>query len=64
MQKISDSPPGPVLSVAHLSVSYGSIRALHDINFDIGGGEVVALVGANGAGKSSLLKALVGQIRH
>lgn len=64
MKKFSDSPSGPVLSVAHLSVSYGSIRALHDINFEIGGGEVVALVGANGAGKSSLLKALVGQIRH
>ena len=59
-----NSPSGPVLSVARLSVSYGSIRALDDINFDIGVGEVVALIGANGAGKSSLLKALAGQIRH
>jgi len=59
-----NSPSGPVLSVARLSVSYGSIRALDDINFDIGMGEVVALIGANGAGKSSLLKALAGQIRH
>lgn len=64
MNRFSDSPSGPVLSVAHLSVSYGSIRALHDISFEIGEGEVVALVGANGGGKSSLLKSLAGQIRH
>ena len=64
MKHSSDPPSGPVLAVAHLSVSYESTRALDDISFEIGEGEVVALIGANGAGKSSLLKALAGQIRH
>jgi len=64
MKHSSDPPSGPVLAVAHLSVSYESTRALDDISFEIGEGGVVALIGANGAGKSSLLKALAGQIRH
>jgi branched-chain amino acid transport system ATP-binding protein len=47
-----------LLSVKNLSVSYGNIRALHGINFDVDEGEIVCIIGANGAGKSTTLRAL------
>ncbi len=46
------------LVVENLRVSYGTIRALHGIDFSIGEGEIVCIIGANGAGKSTTLKAL------
>jgi branched-chain amino acid transport system ATP-binding protein len=54
----------PLLSIEGLSVSYGRFRALHDISLEVGRGEVVAIIGANGAGKSSLLNAIMGQAGH
>ena len=51
-----------LLDVADLSVFYGKFRALHGVSLSIGEGEVVSIIGANGAGKSSLLKAIVGQV--
>lgn len=51
----------PLLVIHGLSVSYGQFRALHDVSLQVERGEVVAIIGANGAGKSSLLKAIVGQ---
>ena len=51
-----------LLSVQGLAVKYGAIQALHDISFDIAEGEMVTLIGANGAGKSSTLWTIVGQI--
>lgn len=54
---------GPsVLSVAGLNAHYGDFQALFDVNFDLGEGEVLAIIGANGAGKSTLLKSIVGLI--
>lgn len=53
----------PLLAVTNLQVSYGGIRAVKGINFEVYVGEVVALIGANGAGKSSTLKALSGLLR-
>jgi branched-chain amino acid transport system ATP-binding protein len=47
-----------LLSVQNLQVSYGGIRALHGIDFDVGEGEIVCIIGANGAGKSTTLKAI------
>ncbi len=51
---------GPVLSVSGLEVHYGPLHAVEAISLDVGRGELVALLGANGAGKSSLLRAVVG----
>ena len=47
-----------LLEVRGLEVHYGGIRAVKGIDFDVGAGELVCLIGANGAGKTSTLKAL------
>ena len=47
-----------LLSIENLQVSYGRIKALHGINFNIDEGEIVCIIGANGAGKSTTLKAI------
>ncbi|MCS7282481.1 MAG: ABC transporter ATP-binding protein [Anaerolineae bacterium] len=49
-----------LLSVENLHVSYGAIRALHGISFHVKEGEIVTLIGANGAGKSTTLRAISG----
>ena len=49
-----------LLEVKNLYVSYGAIRALHGVSFYVERGEVVTLIGANGAGKSTTLRALSG----
>lgn len=50
-----------LLEVHNLSVFYGKFRALFGVSLDVAEGEIVSIIGANGAGKSSLLKAIVGQ---
>lgn len=50
----------PVLAVKNLHVGYGSIAALHGISLEVQKGETVALIGANGAGKSTTLRAISG----
>ena len=52
----------PMLSVESLSAWYGAARILYDLSFDVGRGEVVALMGRNGAGKSTTMKAIMGLI--
>lgn len=49
-----------ILSIAGLSVSYGSVHAVRRLDMEISDGETVVLLGANGAGKSSTLNAIVG----
>ncbi len=51
-----------LLSVRELVVHYGAIQALHGISFDVEEGEMVTLIGANGAGKSTTLWTIIGQI--
>jgi branched-chain amino acid transport system ATP-binding protein len=49
-----------LLAVRDLEVRYGRVRAVRGVSLDLKRGEIVAVVGANGAGKSSLLRALLG----
>jgi len=53
-----------LLSVKNLHVSYDSISAVTDISFNVSRGEIVTLIGANGAGKSSILRAISGLIPY
>jgi len=46
------------LNVKNLKVSYGTIKALHGLDFSIDAGEIVTIIGANGAGKSTTLRAI------
>ena len=52
-----------LLTVDHLSVFYGYIQALREVSFTVAKGEIVSLIGANGAGKSTTLRALSGVVR-
>jgi branched-chain amino acid transport system ATP-binding protein len=53
----------PLLEIKSLSVHYGAICALHEVSFDVNQGEIVTLIGANGAGKSTTLRAISGLVR-
>jgi branched-chain amino acid transport system ATP-binding protein len=53
----------PMLSVYNINVWYGAIHAIKDISFNVNEGEIVALIGANGAGKSTTLKTISGLLR-
>lgn len=55
---------GAFLSIQDLSVSYGNIKAVNNISFDVMEGEIVTLIGANGAGKSSTLRAISGVVPY
>ncbi|HZN56172.1 MAG TPA: ABC transporter ATP-binding protein [Candidatus Polarisedimenticolaceae bacterium] len=52
-----------LLSVENLSVHYGAIQALHGVSISVDAGEIVTLIGANGAGKSTTLRAVSGVCR-
>jgi branched-chain amino acid transport system ATP-binding protein len=51
-----------ILSVKELTVTYGNIKAVESISFDVHQGEIISLIGANGAGKSSTLRAISGMV--
>lgn len=52
-----------MLQVENLSIQYGMIEAVHDVSFEVAEGEVVSLIGANGAGKTSILRTISGLVR-
>lgn len=52
-----------MLKVDNLSVHYGVIQAVKEVSFEVNEGEVVSLIGANGAGKTSILRTISGLVR-
>jgi branched-chain amino acid transport system ATP-binding protein len=60
MSSSDKANPTPLLAVRQLSVSYGGIRAVKNLSLTLNEGELVSLIGANGAGKSTTLKAICG----
>ena len=52
-----------MLKVENLSVHYGMIQAVKDVSFEVNKGEIVSLIGANGAGKTTILKSLSGLVK-
>ena len=53
----------PILKVENLTVTYGRIQAVREVSFEAAAGSLVTLVGANGAGKSSVINAVSGMLR-
>ena len=53
----------PMLEVKNLSVNYGAIQAVRNVSFQINKGEIVTLIGANGAGKSTIVKTISGILK-
>jgi branched-chain amino acid transport system ATP-binding protein len=62
MTSRSPAPGTPLLKTRALSAWYGAAQALFEIDLEVGHGEVVALIGRNGAGKSTTLKAIMGML--
>jgi branched-chain amino acid transport system ATP-binding protein len=53
----------PLLEIDRLHVKYGNVEALHGISLDVSQGEIVTILGANGAGKSTTLRAISGLLK-
>ncbi|HEX3689086.1 MAG TPA: ATP-binding cassette domain-containing protein [Solirubrobacteraceae bacterium] len=60
--RAESAAPTPLLSTSGLGVNYGKLPALRDVDFKVGEAEIVAVLGANGAGKTSLARALSGLV--
>lgn len=52
-----------ILTIKNLSVNYGTLNVLHEINFSVSRGEVLGIMGQNGSGKSTLLKSMYGILK-
>lgn len=52
----------PVLELRHISKRFGAVRALHDVSFSLYAGEVMGLIGDNGAGKSTVVNIIAGSL--
>jgi branched-chain amino acid transport system ATP-binding protein len=60
MSETTHSPPASVLELADVRTFYGTIQALKGISIEVNAGEIVTLIGANGAGKSTTLRSING----
>ena len=58
-----DTTADSILKVSHLDISYGKMRAVNDVSFDVKAGEIFGLLGPNGAGKTSTLSAVEGLLK-
>ena len=56
--------PGPALRLQGVNLQLGATRILQDMNWQVNAGEIHALVGPNGCGKSSLMKTVLGMMPH
>lgn len=63
MNAANGSTAAPLLDVRGIDVFYGDVQVLWDLSFSVGRAEIVALIGANGAGKSTTLKTISGILR-
>ena len=59
---VPSSVAEPLLRISNLECAYGPVRALHGISLEVGEGQIVTVLGANGAGKSTVLKAVSGTV--
>ena len=51
-----------LITIEGLTVTYGGVTALENVSLDVNAGEIVTIVGPNGSGKTSLLKAIIGAV--
>lgn len=64
MSEVQTTPSSPLLQVEGLNAWYGAAHILHGVSLQVGRGEVVALMGRNGAGKSTTLKSIAGLLER
>ena len=57
------SPSPPMLSLANVNAGYGNLQVLKSVSFDVGTGEIVTLIGTNGAGKTTILNTISGVVK-
>jgi branched-chain amino acid transport system ATP-binding protein len=60
---VSTASPAPLLSVENLEAGYGAINVLHKLSLYVNAGEIVTIIGANGAGKSTTLNTICGVVK-
>ncbi len=53
----------PILAADHVSLRFGGVRALTDVSFSVGRGEIFSIIGPNGAGKTSMVNCVSGRYR-
>jgi ABC-2 type transport system ATP-binding protein len=61
---LPEQEPAPAIAVSGLSKSFGTLEALHEVNFTVARGEIFAYLGPNGAGKTTTIKILAGLLRR